>query len=126
MTHLLTILIYIIIAVVLVSIVATAGAWASHKLNFNYGYLTIATIIIYTGTTYLIAKQTNLYTLIYLSMALVCIYDAIVGWKLALFFNARMNLTEEQMQKVTIKYRLSAALLFLLICGIAGVIIARV
>ena len=79
MSHLNESVIAILTGIALVTTIATSGAVASRKYNFNYSYLTPLSFSTYTYTAYLTAQESSPYTTL-VATILVGVYDSIAGW----------------------------------------------
>jgi lipopolysaccharide export LptBFGC system permease protein LptF len=92
-------------ALLCVTFIDTVGAVASRKLKFNYGYLTVFSLTIYTLIGYGIAGMAGLNMMLLASLT-VGLYDATVGWKLSQWCRANTNLPKELEEKLTTNYSL--------------------
>jgi hypothetical protein len=101
---------FLILGLSIVTVIDTVGAIASRYFRFNYGYLSIFSFSVYFLIGYLASTQSNL-NIVLLVSVIVGIYDATVGWKLCLLLKANFTLTEEQVKKTTLSFRLAAMLI---------------
>ncbi|MBK8520505.1 MAG: hypothetical protein WAT20_06420 [Ferruginibacter sp.] len=93
-----------------VTLIDTLGAIASRKLNFNYGWLIILSLLVYTFTAYFISAKSDL-SLAFLANCIIGLYDATVGWKLSLALNAKTGMTAEEIEDANLTFRLIAMLI---------------
>ena len=77
----------IFIGLIAVTLFDILGSIASRQMNFSYSYLGIISFIIYVAIAFVIAKRAGKKTAV-ISTGLLGLYDATVGWKLSLFFQA--------------------------------------
>ena len=91
---------YIIAGIALITLLDTAGAIASRKFNFNYGFLSPISFIIYTATAYLVAKN-NSFDLVLSCNVLIGLYDAIIGWNVSMKLKPNTGKSKEQLIEVT-------------------------
>ena len=93
------------------------GSIASRKLGFKYVYLSLFSFFIYIFISFLITKNINWVTALIVTFFLG-IFDATIGWKLAMFFKANV----EPKYEITI-LNVFSAVIFIMIFGIVGVLI---
>jgi hypothetical protein len=117
--NLLTTVLYILGAIGSVTIIDTVGAVASRKLNFNYGWLTILPLLVYTLAGYFISAYVN-FSLVLLSSLIIGIYDATVGWKLALIFKANMVISDKDKGATSVNFRIVAVTIISFGCSSMG------
>ncbi|MGZ8554327.1 MAG: hypothetical protein ACXWV8_13020 [Chitinophagaceae bacterium] len=79
MNHLYYSFIILFAGVGFVTVVDAVGSIISRQLNFNYGYFTVLSFIVYITTAYLVTVKTNSALLTAIVVMLVGLYDAIVG-----------------------------------------------
>ena len=83
MNHLYYSFIILLAGVGFVTVVDAVGSIISRLLNFNYGYFTVLSFIVYITTAYLVTVKTNSALLTAIVVMLVGLYDAIVGWTIS-------------------------------------------
>ena len=110
MTNLALVSLFTLAGISAVTLIDTLGAIASRKLNFYYGWLTILSLLVYTFTAYFISARTN-FSLAFLANCIIGLYDATVGWKLALALNANIGMTAEEIEDTNLSFRLIAMLI---------------
>jgi hypothetical protein len=105
MTEILSSLPYIVGALLSVTLIDTVGAVASRRLNFNYGYLTVLSLSVYTVLGYCIASKAGL-NMVFIASLLVGFYDATVGFKLSKTLKANIQVPQEIESKITVSHAL--------------------
>lgn len=101
---------FLLLALLCVTLIATVGAIASRMLRFNYGYLTVLSLTVYTSTGFMIAAGAG-FTVVLMASLLVSCYDATIGWKLATMCRANFVLEEEELKKIDYTHNLKLMLL---------------
>ena len=91
---------FILMGIVLITLLDTFGAMASRRLKFNYGLLSPVSFSIYTLVGYLVSRHNAL------DIALACniligMFDAIIGWNVSMKLKANTGGAEEQLFEVT-------------------------
>lgn len=94
------IVVYVLLAIVAITLVDTLGAVASRKLNFKYAWLSFLSLAIYLLADYFIGK-TNSQNITLIATSLIGFYDATAGWNYAMALKANHGLTEEQLRQLT-------------------------
>ena len=61
-----------------VTLIDSIGSIASRRLQFNYGWLTILSLSVYTCTGYFIGEESNL-NLVFAANCIIGFYDATIG-----------------------------------------------
>ena len=120
-----TFVLYTLLGILLVTIIDALGSIASRKLHFNYGYLTPLSLGIYLLVGYLVSKEFGL-TYAILSGCIVGVYDATAGWQLSATLKANTGLDEEQLEKISIRYRILGMIGIAAVFGFLGHFIAQV
>jgi hypothetical protein len=92
-------ILYFCIGLVCITLIDTVGAIASRKLNFKYVYLSILSFLVYIFIGYIISKQYNLTTAIYIN-GILGFYDGTIGFWLSIKLKANNGLRIEQSQNV--------------------------
>jgi hypothetical protein len=99
------------VGIIGVTFIDLIGAISSRVFHFNYGYLTILSIVAYILVGYFISQFNNyLFTLV--SGWLVAVYDAVIGWEIALYFRANMGKYQEEVKGISAATRINIALVF--------------
>lgn len=80
-----------------VTVIATVGAIASRKFNFQYTWLSIASAILYTYAGYLLSRQTDLLMALIVNNV-IGFYDATIGLKLCIAFKANFQMVDEEVE----------------------------
>jgi len=111
-------LVYLVIGILLITLLNTAGAVASRKLRFNYGLLSPLSFAIYTLISFLISKEKPMDVAIACNV-LIGMFDAIAGWNLLTRLKANTGKTEEQLVVMNEKQRI---ILMIVIAGFFGVV----
>ena len=97
-----------------ITIIDTAGAIASRKLNFKYARLSVLSFAVYIGVGYLVSKQYGFDTALFIN-ALLGTYDATIGLRLSYILKANNGVDPDQRLKpLSIK-----AVVFMI--GVAGI-----
>lgn len=115
---------YFLIGIFLITLVDILGAVSSRTADYSYTQLAGLSFIVYTFLGYLLSKVTQFEYVIILS-CLAGVYDATVGWKLALGFKANIKLTEEELEKVTLTSRLVVMICLSALFGYIGYCIGK-
>jgi uncharacterized membrane protein YeaQ/YmgE (transglycosylase-associated protein family) len=119
MTDLLQVSLFTLAGISAVTLIDTLGAIASRKLNFNYGWLIIFSLVVYTFTAYFVSSRLGLFSG-FLVNCIVGIYDATLGWKFSLALNANTGMTDEEKKDANLTFRLIATLIIALLFGYLG------
>ena len=122
MTNLAQVSLFTFAGIIAVTLIDTLGAIASRKFNFNYGWLIILSLLVYTFTAYFISARTNL-SLAFLANCIIGLYDGTLGWKFALALNAKTGMTEEEIKDANLTLRLVAMLIISFGFGYLGFLI---
>jgi hypothetical protein len=86
---------YIIKGVILVTLIDTLGSVASRKLDFNYTYLALLSLLTYSSMGYYASVSHGLKTALIASFV-IGFYDAIVGVWLSQVLKANSGLNAEE------------------------------
>ncbi len=124
MQDLTTSLIFILAGFSLITIIDAGGSIISRQLNFNYGYFTILSILVYTSIAYFMFEKTN-NSLATINVSLLMgFYDGSVGWIISKKLKANYGRRKELAEKMTIAHTILAAIIFSLACGCIGIYLA--
>ena len=118
-----TVLVYTLIGVFCILFIDVAGAIASRKLNFEYGYLSFISFTIYVLIGYFVTLAGNL-TLALLAALFVGFIDATLGWKLSTLCNAKTALNKEDLSKMTSAMNLKVMLFIAPVFAFIGYLFA--
>ncbi len=77
----------IFIGLIAITLFDILGSISSRQMNFSYSYLGPISFTIYVATAFVIAKRAGKKAAI-IGSGLLGMYDATVGWKLSIFFQA--------------------------------------
>ena len=110
---------YTLLGILLVTITDALGSVASRKLDFNYGYLTPLSLGIYMLVGYLVSKEYGL-TYAIISACIVGVFDATAGWQLSVALKANTGLDDEQLQKISLGYRIFGMIGIAAVFGFLG------
>ena len=115
---------YTLAGILLVTIIDVLGSIASRKLDFNYGYLTPLSLGIYMLVGYQVSKE---YGLIYavISTCIVGVFDATAGWQLSAALKANTGLDDEQLEKISLGYRIFGMIGIAAVFGFLGHFVAQ-
>ncbi|GGK80551.1 hypothetical protein GCM10011405_30410 [Rufibacter glacialis] len=94
------------------------GSLASRRLGFNYALLTPLSLITYAFIGYWVSKESALPWAI-LSACAVGVYDATVGWSIALRMGANLG-QDPRAQQSGLRQRLTAMLGISSVCALVG------
>lgn len=119
MTNLSLVSLFTLAGISSVTLIDTLGAIASRRLNFNYGWLIIFSLFVYTFTAYFVSARTNL-SVAFLANCIIGLYDATVGWKLSLALNAKTGMTADEIKNTNLPFRLIAMLITSFVFGYLG------
>ena len=118
------IVILIVIGLLAIVLIATVGAVASRKLNFRYSVLSLVSLLLYIVIGYLVARKADLFSAL-IATAVMGLFDGTVGWQLCLRFQANMTVEEEEAtMQIPESVRVLMMLVFSLICGWVGYLLA--
>lgn len=113
------ILIVMFVGILLVTLVDSVGSVTSRRFNFNYGWFTILSILIYTLIPYYLAKKTTFET-VFIANCLIGIYDATIGQKISIILKANIGTPKDGDPKITLTIRLIIMLFLSLILTYVG------
>lgn len=125
MENLNIILSYTLLGIGLVTIIDISGSIISRRLNFNYGYFTILSFVVYTYIPYLVMKEINLAFSTFLCSLLIGYYDGYFGWKISQQFKANYGPHKEEIKRLTTAHTILAAILFAIVCGGIGIFMGK-
>ncbi len=124
MTHSITdILFPFAIALLAVTFIDVFGSITSRKWKYNYGYLTLASLLVYTAIGYHLAPKLSLVWALIVG-GLVGIYDSTIGWKLAVLLNANMGSRKEAALKSPTSSRVLLMIVISTFFGSIGALLA--
>ena len=86
---------FIILGIVLIILIDSIGSVTSRILDFNYGYFSILSVLNYGLIGYLTSKYYNLSKAL-LAGAVLGLFDATIGWQLAIFLKANGEGLEQE------------------------------
>ena len=115
---------YTLLGILLVTITDALGSVASRKFDFNYGYLTPLSLGIYMLVGYLVSKEYGL-TYAIISACIVGVFDATAGWQLSVALKANTGLDDEQLQKISLGYRIFGMIGIAAVFGFVGHFVAQ-
>jgi hypothetical protein len=98
-----------LVGLIAVTLIDTIGAYASKVMNFNYGYLTILSFIVYASIGSFISKHYSFNTAFAINLV-IGFYDATIGWNLSRRLGANTGLSEDQLRKITVSRNLTVML----------------
>ena len=117
------IVIYIVFSLAGIVLIATAGAIASRKMNFNYSLLGGFSLFIYIFLGYFVSKKAELSSVV-LSSALIGFFDSTIGWKLCLHFNPNFGINREKIIEASVSGRIIFVVILSIALGYVGHLIA--
>lgn len=106
MTEIIRSIPFIVAGLIAVSLIASVGAIASRRLNFNYGWLTILSLMIYFMIGYYGGGIVQ-GRMVLIASLVVGTYDATVGWNLSKMFKANVEIPKDMEGKITYAYSLT-------------------
>ena len=109
---------YIIIGLIAISLIDTAGSVASGKLNFNYMYLSVLSTATYVSIAYFASKDYNLTTVLLLT-SILGLYDGTVGLWFSKVLKANTGKTPQGSNEIGIRSAITMIMMSL-IFGLAG------
>lgn len=115
---------YTLLGILLVTITDALGSVASRKFDFNYGYLTPLSLGIYMIVGYLVSKEYGL-TYAIISACIVGVFDATAGWQLSVALKANTGLDDEQLEKISLGYRIFGMIGIAAVFGFLGHFVAQ-
>ena len=124
MEHLGISLIFILAGIAIVTIVDAIGSILSRKMNFNYGYFTIVSIVAYTYIAYLVSVEINSWLMTMFIVLIIGFYDGTVGWIISQKLGANYGKAKEFAEKMTFAHTILAGLIFSILCGLLGIYLA--
>lgn len=113
-------------AIFAVTLLAIVGSLLSRWFNFDYGWFSIISIIIYIGLAYLIGAKENLKTTLW-SIIKLGLYDSIIGLLLPLWLDAHFDGFEKKLYEYGIVGWLFIIILqisFSILLGLIGYVLA--
>lgn len=108
-----------LIALFAITLFDILGAIVSRKMNFNYAYLGPISFMIYFATAFFIAKQAGKKTAI-ISVGLLGLFDATVGWKLSIIFQANTGNLNPEITPAILVTTIVFVTLYGALIGLAG------
>ena len=115
---------YTLLGILLVTITDGLGSVASRKFDFNYGYLTPLSLGIYMVVGYLVSKEYGL-TYAIISACIVGVFDATAGWQLSVALKANTGLDDDQLEKISLGYRIFGMIGIAAVFGFLGHFVAQ-
>jgi hypothetical protein len=100
------------------------GSITSRRWNYLYPHLTPLSLIVYTMIGFFVGRSSDLISAASVA-CLVGIYDATVGWKLALILNANFGEYKEHVLKLNAYSRILRMISIGIIFGFAGYFLSR-
>lgn len=100
---------FLLLALTAVTLIASLGAIASRVFNFNYGYLSILSFLVYVAIGYFVSPAAGLNIAILVSLA-VGFYDATIGVKISFACKANFGRLQDEVEKVTPSFMLTTML----------------
>jgi hypothetical protein len=98
-----------LVGLIAVTLIDTAGAYASKVMNFNYGYLAILSFVVYASIGSFVSKYYSFNTAMAINLV-IGFYDATIGWNLSRRLGANTGLSEDQLKKMTVSGNLTVML----------------
>ena len=123
MTTLTHTLLVTLIGIASVTLIDSIGSIASRRLQFNYGWLTILSLSVYTCTGYFIGEESNL-NLVFAANCIIGFYDATIGWKLSIILRANTGMTDEEKAVLNLKARLFIMFIIAFLFGYIGFLLS--
>ncbi len=114
---------YTFLGILLITIIDALGSIASRKLDFNYGYLTPLSLGIYMLMGFMVSKEFGL-TWAVISACIVGVFDATAGWQLSVALKANTGLDNEQLEKISLGYRIFGMIGIAALFGFLGHFVA--
>ena len=108
----------ILLGIILIVILDVFGSISSRLLSFKYTYLAPFSFTIFICVAFMITKRANWQTAM-IATAFLGFFDATVGWKIATFFKANVEMNYE----VTFSNVITMSLISSVV-GLIGVFIA--
>lgn len=124
MTTLTHTLLVTLIGLASVTLIDSIGSIASRRLQFNYGWLTILSLSVYTCTGYFIGEESNL-NLVFAANCIIGFYDATIGWKLSVMLKANTGMSAEEKEIMNLKARLFIMFIIAFLFGYIGFLISN-
>ncbi len=115
MSELNLILIVIVTGILAITFIDVVGSIASRRLNFDYGWFAILSIIVYSYIGYYMAIKAS-FEITLVAALIVGIYDAIVGHKISQKLKATVRMTDEEKEVFTPALRLTTMIVLVFIC----------
>jgi hypothetical protein len=115
---------YTFLGILLVTIIDALGSIASRKLDFNYGYFTPLSLAIYMLVGFMVSKEFGL-TWAVISACIVGVFDATAGWQLSVALKANTGLDDEQLEKISLGYRIFGMIGIAALFGSLGYFVAQ-
>lgn len=113
--------------IIAVTIVDIVGSLLSRWLNFDYGWISIPSMLVYIGLAYLIGSIQNLKTALW-SIVKLSLYDGTVGFTLSLLLEANIGGFEKKIYQYGLigwMFILVLDVIFSMILGLIGYSIAK-
>jgi hypothetical protein len=107
-----------------VTLIDVFGSITSRTWNYNYASLTPLSFAVYTMIGYGLSQNVSLSSTLSIS-SLVGIYDATIGWKIAIILNANMGSQKEAALKMNTSTRIFSMIMISAFFGLLGAMLAR-
>lgn len=115
-----SILIYsLIFGISVICLIATVGAVASRKLNFNYAYLSILSVSLYGILGFEICSNADFKSAIIVN-SLLALFDSTIGFMLSIKCESNSGYTKEQSLKMIRSKTTISLIIYALILTLAG------
>lgn len=127
MTQIIQSIPFLIGGLISVTIIDSVGAIASRLFNFNYGYLTIASLssmplLVLMCSSY-VSQNMDVSIAIMINL-IIAFYDAKIGWKISRKLKAKTGLSDEQLQSMTFSSNLSVVIVVTMLFSYIGYLLA--
>lgn len=117
-------LVAIAVGLLAVTFIDVFGSITSRKWKYNYAYLSPLSFAVYTAIGYYITPKFSMNLALILG-SLVGMYDATIGWKLAILLNANMGSQKDAALKRDSLSRVIFMIIVATLFGVIGAMLAR-
>ena len=118
------VVVFIISALIAVTLIATLGAVASRRYNFRYSRFAVVSFLLYTVVGYGIGSKANVAAVIVASSA-IGLFDSTVCWQLCLRCRANLSIEEQQIGvEMPAYFRVVMTMVVAVFCGVLGCLLA--
>ena len=115
---------YFLAGLLAIALIDTVGAIASRVFRFNYAYLSILSLVVYTAMGYLVARKAGFSIALLVNLALG-FFDATVGLKLSMWAKANLGAYKDEVENTPVTHMLTIMLFVSMFFAYIGYLCTR-